>query len=78
MINHAKIVVGNSLACPVSQFFSNAEILFVVLYGLIEITQLVISHAKIVVGNFLVCPVSQFFSNTKMLFVVLYGLIEIT
>ena len=52
--------------------------LFAVLYGFIEITELVISRAKIVVGTSLTCPVSQLFSNTKMLFVVLYGLIEIT
>ena len=51
--------------------------LFMVLYGLIEITQLVISRAKIVVGTSLACLVSQFFGNTKMLFVVLYGLIKI-
>ena len=52
--------------------------LFAVLYGFIEITELVISQAEIVVGTSLVCPVSQFFNNAEMLFVVLYGLIEIT
>ena len=52
--------------------------LFVVLYGFIEITELAISQAKIVVGPSLACPVSQLFSNTKILVVVLYGLIEIT
>ena len=52
--------------------------LFVVLYGLIEITQPVISRAKIAVDTSLVCPVSKLFSNAKMLVVVLYGLIEIT
>ena len=78
MINRAKIVVGTSLACFVSQFFSNTKMLPEVLYGLIEVTQLISSEAKIVVGTFLACPVSQFFSNTKMLFVVLYGFIEIT
>ena len=77
MISRAKIVVGTSLVCPVSQFFSNTKMLFVVLYGLIEIMQPVISPAKMVAGMSLVCPVYQFFSNTKILFVVMYGLIEI-
>ena len=65
------MVVGVSLVCPVSQLFSNSKILFVVLYGLIEIIQLVIGPTKMVVGVSLACPVSQFFSNTKILFVVL-------
>ena len=71
------MAAGVSLVCPVSQFFSNSKMLFVVLYGLIEIMQLVISRAKIVVGISLVYSVSQFFSNSKILFVVLYGFIKI-
>ena len=71
------MAAGLSLVCPVSQFFSNTKMLFVVLYGLIEIMQLVISQAKIVVGISLVYSVSQLISNSKILFVVLYGLIEI-
>ena len=67
-----------SLACPVCQFFSNTELLPVVLYGLTEITQLAISRAKIAVGMSLACPVSHLFNNAKILFVVLYGLIDIT
>ena len=71
------MAAGVSLVFPVSQFFSNTKMLFVVLYGLIEIMQLVISQAKIVVGISLVYSVSQLISNSKILFVVLYGLIEI-
>ena len=37
VISPAKMVAGMSLVCPVYQFFSNTKILFVVMYGLIEI-----------------------------------------
>ena len=67
VISRAKIVVGTSLAFPVSQFSSNTKMLFEVLYGLIEITQLVISIAKIVVGRSLAYPVSQFFGIEDVL-----------
>ena len=70
--------VSMSLACFVSQFSSNTKMLFVVLYGLIEIAQLLISRTKTVAGTVLVCLVFQSFSNTEILFVVLNGLFEIT
>ena len=70
-------MAGTSFVCPVSQLFSNVKMLPEILYGLIEVTQLVTSRDKMVVGTSLACFVSQLFSNTKMLFVVLYGLIEI-
>ena len=37
VISRAKMAAGMFLVCPVYQFFSNTKILFVVMYGLIEI-----------------------------------------
>ena len=65
--------VGSSFSCPVSLFFRNSEESFIVLYGSLEISNIVIGVSKIVVRSSFSCPVSHFFRNFEEAFIVLYG-----
>ena len=43
----AKITIRSSLSCPVSRFFRNFEVSFMVLYGFLEISKISIGDGKI-------------------------------
>ena len=56
VIGFAKKTVSFSFSCPVSNFFRNFEVSFLVLYGFLEISKTVIGVAKITVRFSFSCP----------------------
>ena len=77
VIGVSKITVRYSFSCPVSHFFRNFAVSFMVLYGFLEISKSVIDIAKIAV-RYSFCPVSHFFRNFEVPSMVLYGFLSIS
>ena len=57
-IGVAKITVSCSFSCPVSHFFGNFEVSFMVVYGFLEISKTVMGVAKTTIYLCLCFPVS--------------------
>ena len=71
-INIAEVAIGFAFTCPVTNFLSNAEVLIVVLYCLLEFAEGVIIPAEIAIATSFTCPVTNFLGNGDVFIDVLY------